>query len=162
MHRVAPFRQSWSRAIDILGPHLWGVQLSENGRRRFVYACLEPRSNDKKNAENQVNVRCFELSWKRRAPCMPVRECISHFLYDLRCLPLVHHRIARVRGQISSDHRRSDLIAGRTHWVRVGYPFPEVNLSEQPISQCRGPPFPSPFSSLYPGRHKFRFNFLYV
>ena len=38
---------------------------------------------------------------------------------------------ARVRGQITSDHCRSDLITGRTHWARAGYPFPEVNQPEQ-------------------------------
>ena len=38
----------------------------------------------------------------------------------------------RVRGQIASDHWRSDLITGCTHWARAGYPFPEVNLPETP------------------------------
>ena len=34
------------------------------------------------------------------------------------------------QGQIASDHCRSDLITGLTHWARAGYPFPEVNLPE--------------------------------
>ena len=59
---------------------------------------------------------------------------MSHFvydlLYDLRSRPLVRDLTARVRGQIASDHCRSDLITGRTHWSRAGYPFPEVNLPE--------------------------------
>ena len=57
--------------------------------------------------------------------------CESHFLYDLRSLPLERDLAARVRGQIASDHCRSDLITGRPHWARAGYPFPEVNLPEK-------------------------------
>ena len=59
-------------------------------------------------------------------------QCMSHFVYDLRSRPLVRDLAARVRGQIASDryHCRSDLITGRTHWARAGYPFPEVDLPE--------------------------------
>ena len=57
-------------------------------------------------------------------------QCMSHFVYDLRSRPLVRDPAARVRGQIASDHCRSDLITDRTHWARAGYPFPEVNLPE--------------------------------
>ena len=56
-------------------------------------------------------------------------QCMSHFVYNLRSR-LVRDLAARVRGQIASDHCRSDLITGRTHWARAGYPFPEVNLPE--------------------------------
>ena len=57
-------------------------------------------------------------------------QCMSHFVYNLRSRPLVRDLAARVRGQIASDHCRSDLITGLTHWARAGYPFPEVNLPE--------------------------------
>ena len=86
--------------------------------------------NDGKQAEHQANVRHFELSRKRIAARMRTCQCMSHFLYDLRSRPLVRDPAARVRGQIASDHCRSDLITGRTHWARAGYPFPEVNLPE--------------------------------
>ena len=61
-----------------------------------------------------------------------MRTCqgMSHFVYNLRSRPLVRDLAARVRGQIASDHCRSDLITGLTHWARAGYPFPEVNLPE--------------------------------
>ena len=62
-------------------------------------------------------------------------QCMSHFVYDLRSRPLVRDLAARVRGQIASDHCRSDLITGRTHWARAGYPFPEVNLPEKMLCQ---------------------------
>ena len=58
-------------------------------------------------------------------------ECMSHFVYDLRSWPLVRDRPARLHGQITSDHCRSDLITGRSQWARAGYPFPEVNLPEE-------------------------------
>ena len=100
--RVGPFRQSLSRAI--LEDPPFGVLLSEKGRRSFVYACLEPRSNDKKRAEHQT-INCHvELSRKRIAPHMRVQECMSHFAYDLRCLPLVRDWPACVHGQIAPDH----------------------------------------------------------
>ena len=57
-------------------------------------------------------------------------QCMSHIVYILRPRPLVRDLAARVRGQIASDHCRSDLITGLTHWARAGYPFPEVNLPE--------------------------------
>ena len=39
---------------------------------------------------------------------------------------------ARVRGQIASDHCRSDLITGRTHWARRGTPFLKlINWAER-------------------------------
>ena len=57
-------------------------------------------------------------------------QCMSHFVYDLGSPPLVSDLPARVRGQIASDHCRSDLITGRTHRARAGYPFPEVNVPE--------------------------------
>ena len=62
-----------------------------------------------------------------------MRTCqrLSHYVYVLRSRPLVRDLAARVRGQIASDHCRSDLITGRTHWARAGYPFPEVNLPEK-------------------------------
>ena len=58
-------------------------------------------------------------------------QCMSHFVYNLRSRPLVRDLAACVRGQIASDHCRLDLITGRTHWARAGYPFPEVNLPEK-------------------------------
>ena len=51
--------------------------------------------------------------------------CLRSPIWAARARPA-----ARVRGQIASDHCRSDLITGRTHWARAGYPFPEVNLPE--------------------------------
>ena len=87
-------------------------------------------------AELQANVRHFELSRKRIAARMRTCQCMSHFVYNLRSRPLVRVRdlAARVRGQIASDHCRSDLITGLTHWARAGYPFPEVNLPEIKIT----------------------------
>ena len=64
-------------------------------------------------------------------------QCMSHFVYNLRSRPLVRDLAARVRGQIASDHCRSDLITGLTHWARAGYPFPEVNLPEFLIGERR-------------------------
>ena len=114
-----------------LGGHLCGVlRLPENGRRSFVYHCLEPRSKRRDRAELQANVRHFELSRKRIAARMRTCQCMSHFVYNLRSRPLVRDLAARVRSQIASDHCRSDLITGRTQWARAGYPFPEVNLPE--------------------------------
>ena len=49
---------------------------------------------------------------------------------NLQPRPLVRDLAARVHGQIASDHCRSDLITGRPHWARAGYPFPEVNRPE--------------------------------
>ena len=60
-------------------------------------------------------------------------QCMSHFVYNLRSRPLVRDLAARVRGQIASDHCRSDLITGPTHWARAGYPFPEVNVPEKAV-----------------------------
>ena len=113
-----------------MGGHLCGVLLPENGRRSFVNHCLEPRSKRRDRAELQANVRHFELSRKRIAARMRTCQCMSHFVYNLRSRPLVRDLAARVRGQIASDHCRSELITGRTHWARAGYPFPEVNLPE--------------------------------
>ena len=113
-----------------MGGHLCGVLLPENGRRSFVNHCLEPRSKRRGRAELQANVRHFELSRKRIAARMRTCQCMSHFVYNLRSRPLVRDLAARVRGQIASDHCRSDLITGLTHWARAGYPFPEVNLPE--------------------------------
>ena len=76
-------------------------------------------------------VRHFELSWKRMAWHMCTRECMSHFVYDLRSWPLVRDPPARVRGPIASDHCTSDQITSCTQWAWAGYPFPEVNLPEQ-------------------------------
>ena len=121
-------RQSPGRS---LGGHLCGVLLHENGRRSFVNHCLEPRSKRRDRAELQANVRHFELSRKRIAARMRTCQCMSHFVYNLRSRPLVRDLAARVRGQIASDHCRSDLITGLTHWARAGYPFPEVNLPEK-------------------------------
>ena len=84
--------------------------------------------SDRKQAAHQANIRHFELSRKRIAARMRTCQCMSHFVYDLRSRPLVRDKTARVRGQIASDHCRSDLITGRTHWARAGCPFPEVNL----------------------------------
>ena len=113
-----------------MGGHLCGVLLPENGRRSFVNHCLEPRSKRRDRAELQANVRHFELSRKRIAARMRTCQCMSHFVYNLRSRPLVRDLAARVRSQIASDHCRSDLITGLTHWARAGYPFPEVNLPE--------------------------------
>ena len=60
-------------------------------------------------------------------------QCMSHFVYNLRSRPLVRDLTARVRGQIASDHCRSDLITGLTRWARAGYPFPEDNLPENDL-----------------------------
>ena len=93
--------------------------------------------NDGKQAKHQANVRHFELSRKRIAARMRTSctcQCMSHFVYDLRSRPLVRNLPACVRGQIASDHCRSDLITGRTQWARAGYPFPEVNLPEYRLS----------------------------
>ena len=57
-------------------------------------------------------------------------QCMSLFVYNLRARPLVRDPAARVRGQIASDHCRSDLITGLTYWARAEYPFPEVNVPE--------------------------------
>ena len=113
-----------------MGGHLCGVLLPENGRRSFVNHCLEPRSKRRDRAELQANVRHFELSRKWIAARMRTCQCMSHFVYNLRSRPLVRDLAAHVRGQIASDHCRSDLITGLTHWARAGYPFPEVNLPE--------------------------------
>ena len=126
--RVASLRQAGPGRS--LGGHLCGVLLPENGRRSFVNHCLEPRSKRRDRAELQANVRHFELSRKRIAARMRTCQCMSHFVYNLRSRPLVRDLAARVRGQIASDHCRSDLITGLTHWARAGYPFPEVNLPE--------------------------------
>ena len=76
---------------------------------------------------------CCAVTYIRVALASP----ISHFVYDLRCLPLVCNRPVRVRGQIASDHRRSDLITGRTHWTRAGYPFLQlIYLSTSICLQC--------------------------
>ena len=116
-----------------MGGHLCGVLLPENGRRSFVNHCLEPRSKRRDRAELQANVRHFELSRKRIAARMRTCRCMSHFVYNLRSRPLVRDLAARVRGQIASDHCRSDLITGPTHWARAGYPFPEVNVPEMQL-----------------------------
>ena len=87
--------------------------------------------NDETAKNFKGDVRHFELSRKRIAARMRTCQCMSHFVYNLRSRPLVHDLAARVRGQIASDHCRSDLITGLTHWARAGYPFPEVNLPEQ-------------------------------
>ena len=79
--------------------------------------------NDRKQTEHQANVRHFELLRKRIAACMRTCQCMSHFVYNLRSRPLMHDLAARVRGQIASDHCRSDLITGRTHRARRGTPF---------------------------------------
>ena len=77
--------------------------------------CLEPRSKRRDRAELQANVRHFELSRRRIAARMRTCQCMCHFVYNLRSRPLVRDLAARVRGQIASDHCRSDLITGHTH-----------------------------------------------
>ena len=52
--------------------------------------------------------------------------CLRSPIWAARVRPAAH-----VGGQIASDYCRSDLITGRTHWARAGYPFPEVNLPEK-------------------------------
>ena len=61
---------------------------------------------------------------------MPARECMSHFVYDLRYRPFMRDRPARVRGQIESDHCRKGLVTGRTLWARLWGSFSKVNLPD--------------------------------
>ena len=70
--------------------------------------------NDGKQAEYQANVRHFELSVTVTETDSSAHAYMSHFVYALRSRPLVRDLPARVRGQIASDHCRSDLITGRT------------------------------------------------
>ena len=128
--RVAPFRQSGSRAI--LGGQPLGRSASWKRKKklRLRSSGLSRNRREKKHAEHQANVRHFELSRKCRAPLMRARECMSHFVYDLRSWPLVRDQpCTRSRPdhvwslQIRSDHRPHTLGSG-------GVPFPEVNLPE--------------------------------
>ena len=96
--------------------------------------------NDGKQAEHQANVRHFDLSRKRIAARMRICQCMSHFVYDLRSRPLVRDQAARVRGQIASDHCRSDLITGRTHWAGRGTPFLKLIYLSTPTENS-GPKF---------------------
>ena len=126
--RVASLRQSGSRAI-FGWPPVWrsaSWKRKKKLRQPLFGAAIKRRDR----AELQANVRHFELSRKRIAARMRTCQCMSHFVYSLRSPPLVRDLAARVRGQIASDHCRSDLITGLTHWARAGYPFPEVNLPE--------------------------------
>ena len=59
--------------------------------------------NDGKQAEQQANVRHFELSRQRIAAHMRTCQCMSHFVYDLRSGPLV-------RDQLHTFAARSRLI----------------------------------------------------
>ena len=86
--RVAPFRQSWSRAI--LGGLPFGafcfLKTEEEASSTLVWSRDQ---KDKKHTEDQANVRHFELSRKCMARRMRTRECMSHFVYDLPSWPLV-------------------------------------------------------------------------
>ena len=68
--------------------------------------------NDGKQAEHQANVHHFKMSGKLTAACVRTSQCMSHFVYDVRSRPLVRDLPARFRGQIASDHCRSDLNTG--------------------------------------------------
>ena len=99
------------------------LKKEEEASSTIVWSCDQ---NDEKHAEHQANVRHVELSRKWIAARMRTCQCMSHFIYDLRSRPLVRYLLARVRGQIASDHCRSDLIT----LGRAVYPFPEVSLPE--------------------------------
>ena len=128
---VASLKQSGSRAIFGWPPVRRSASWKRKKklRRRLFGAGRD--QDDGKQAQQQANVRHFELSRKRISARMRTCQCMSQFVYDLRSRPLVRDRAARVRGQIASDHCRSDLITGRAHCARAGYPFP--NLPESPV-----------------------------
>ena len=120
--QIASFRQSGSRAI--LGAHLWGVLISQNGRRMFVYSSPNRRSKQKKkHVKHQANVGHFDTSRKRIPQRMHERECLNHWVYNLWSWPLMRDRPARVLGQIATDHCRSGLITGRPPWAPAGTLF---------------------------------------
>ena len=55
--------------------------------------------NHVKHADHQANVRHFELSRKQKAARMRTCQCMSHFVYDLRSLPLTAACVRLIGGQ---------------------------------------------------------------
>ena len=91
---------------------------------------------------------------------MRARQCMSHFVYDLCSRQLVHGRPARVRGEIASDHCRSDLITGctlncigpgrGTPFLKFIYPSDRHNYSVHTRYSCGSvPPAPGDHFSSY-------------